>query len=126
MDERLNYKLWRTHLDSAMATKDAKTVTWLHAVRAHIKGKIHCRSMRLPWSNLWHWGKLSYEDASAVAANGGSLVVETNSQDQKFYIGDAWQQYLLTPEQVEARKNAPKVKTRKGLMSYIRSLFSEV
>jgi len=137
MEMRLDYKKWRDALDRAMANKanaDEKIVkdmygreiTYLHAIRAHIKGKLHCHRMRLPWNNLWRWGKMPFEKALDVATNGGSRVVDTNFQDQKLYIGDSWRDFVMPPEQeakiLEVRS---KNKKRKGLVSYVWSLFSE-
>lgn len=114
MEMKLNYEKWKLSYDEAVIRRDAATtdaeryafteqITWLLSIRAHINGKLHRTRARLTWGQLWRWGKLSYEDAIAVAANGGTLVMETNAHDQKLYIGDSWKDFVVEDDR-------PKVK----------------
>lgn len=113
---KLNYKKWRESYDIAIAgqqnARDERErsyyttmITWLLSVRAHIKGKVHRQRARLVWSEAWRWGKLSYEDASAIAANGGSLVMATNARDQSLYIGDSWKDFVVEDDHSAQHKS---------------------
>src|SRR6185312_16259393 len=101
---KLDYKKWRKDLDNAILEKNADMITWLHVIRGHILSKQHRKRARVAWDDARELGKLTPEQATELAANGGSLIVNLSLTDELYFIGEAAKNYTIEipqPEDVE-------------------------
>lgn len=112
---KLDYALWRKDFDNA---KTAADKTHLLTVRAHINGKQHMTRARVTWSTAARFGKMEWEAAKTLAANGGTTIVELDREDQAELAGDDWRKYI----KIEIVEPVPQLK--RGLFASIKSFIT--
>jgi hypothetical protein len=78
----------------AAAEGDADGLTLLYSIRAHGRGRIHCRQRSLTFTEAHKLLGARVPDHEDFTAAGGVLTLELGLHEQGLLIGDRWKEFV--------------------------------